>query len=116
MAAYPDHNEERAVSTWNRAAAATYLDQRETWWMKWQDAKRDQGTFCVSCHTNLTFVFAQTALRELPNEATTSDNERRIIDDVKKRVRLWSSVESYYDNKEDDDRQRSRVPVHRVCP
>ena len=101
-AARPVHSDQRAVSTWNRAAAATYLDQRETWWMKWQDAKRDQGTFCVSCHTNLTFVFAQTALRELPNEATTSDNERRIIDDVKKRVRLWSSVESYYDNKEDE--------------
>ena len=80
-----------------------YLDQRETWWMKWQDAKRDQGTFCVSCHTNLPFVFAQTALRELPNGSTTSDNERRIIDDVKKRVQLWSAVESYYDNKEDAD-------------
>jgi len=102
VAAYPDHNEERAVSTWNRAAAASYLDQRETWWMKWQDAKRDQGTFCVSCHTNLPFVFAQTALRELPNGSTTSDNERRIIDDVKKRVQLWSAVESYYDNKEDE--------------
>ena len=102
VAAYPDHNEERAVSTWNRAAAATYLDQRETWWMKWQDAKRDQGTFCVSCHTNLTFVFAQTALRELPTETNTSDNERKIIDDVKKRVQLWSAVESYYDNKEDE--------------
>jgi squalene-hopene/tetraprenyl-beta-curcumene cyclase len=102
VAAYPDHNEAGAVSTWNRAAAVTYLNQRETWWMKWQDAKRDQGTFCVSCHTNLPFVFAQTALRELPNGTTTSDNERRIIDDVKKRVRQWSSVESYYDNKEDE--------------
>jgi squalene-hopene/tetraprenyl-beta-curcumene cyclase len=92
----------RAVSTWNKAAAATYLDQRETWWMKWQDAKRDQGTFCISCHTNLTFVFAQTALRELPHETNTSDNERRIVDNVKERVRLWNSVESYYGNKEDD--------------
>ena len=102
VAAYPDHNEQRAVSTWNKAAAASYLNQRETWWMKWQDAKRDQGTFCISCHTNLTFVFAQTALRELPTETGTSDNERKIIDDVKKRVRLWDSVESYYGNKEDD--------------
>jgi squalene-hopene/tetraprenyl-beta-curcumene cyclase len=97
-AASSDHSEERAVSTWNKAAAATYLDQRETWWMRWRDAKRDQDTFCISCHTNLTFVFAQTALRELP----TSDNERKIIDNVKKRVRLWDSVESYYANKEDD--------------
>lgn len=103
VAAYPDNNEERAVSGWNKVAAASYLDQRESWWMNWQDAKRDQGTFCVSCHTNLPFVFAQTALRKLSNEAKTSDNERKIVDNVKRRVQLWSSVESYYDNKEDAD-------------
>jgi len=102
-AVYSDHNEQRAVSTWNKAAAASYLNQRETWWMKWQDAKRDQGTFCISCHTNLTFVFAQTALRELPTEIDTFDNERKIIANVKKRVRLWDSVESYYENKENAD-------------
>jgi squalene-hopene/tetraprenyl-beta-curcumene cyclase len=104
VAAHANHDEQRAVSTtWNKAAAANYLDQRETFWMKWQGAKRDQGTFCVSCHTNLTFVFAQTALRELPTEPNTSDNERKIIDDVKKRVRLWNSVEPYYGDKEDID-------------
>ena len=102
-AAYSDYNEQRGISTWNKAAAASYLNQRQTWWMKWQDAKRDQGTFCISCHTNLTFVFAQTALRELPTETDTFDNERKIVDDVRKRVRLWDSVESYYDNKEDAD-------------
>jgi squalene-hopene/tetraprenyl-beta-curcumene cyclase len=102
-AAYSQHNEQGAISTWNKAAAASYLNQRQTWWMKWQDAKRDQGTFCISCHTNLTFVFAQTALRELPTETDTFDNERKIVDDVRKRVRLWDSVESYYDNKEDAD-------------
>jgi squalene-hopene/tetraprenyl-beta-curcumene cyclase len=92
-----------AVLMWNKAAAATYLDQREAWWIKWQDAKRDQGTFCVSCHTNLPFVFAQTAHRELPAETDMSDNERKILDNVKRRVRLWNSVESYYGNKEDSD-------------
>jgi len=99
--AYPDHNEVHAVPTWDIRAAATYLNKRETWWMQWEAAKRDNDTFCVSCHTNLPFVFVQTAFLELPSETNTSDNERKIIDNVKKRVRLWNSVASYYGDKED---------------
>lgn len=90
-----------APSTWNPASAAAYLDQREAWWLQWNDAKRDNNTFCVSCHTNLPFVFAQSVLRGLPTDAQTSAAENKIIEDVTKRVRLWNSVESYYGDKED---------------
>jgi len=98
---YRDRNAVQATILWNKSAAAKYLDQRESWWMQWDDAKRDHDTFCVSCHTNLPFVFAQSALRELPDGTNTSDNERRIIEDVKRRVQLWNSVASYYSDKED---------------
>jgi squalene-hopene/tetraprenyl-beta-curcumene cyclase len=90
-----------ATSSWNPASAAAYLDQREGWWLQWNDAKRDNNTFCVSCHTNLPFVFAQSVLRGLPTDAQTSSAENKIIEDVTKRVRLWNSVESYYGDKDD---------------
>jgi squalene-hopene/tetraprenyl-beta-curcumene cyclase len=90
-----------AATTWNKKAAAIYLDQREAWWMQWEAAKRDHDTFCVSCHTNLTYVFAQTALRDVWIEKDFIDKNRKISDDVKKRVRLWNSVASYYGDKED---------------
>lgn len=89
------------ASTWNRSAAASYLDQREAWWVQWRDAKRDGGTFCVSCHTNLPFVVAQTALRQLPNEGQTADTERLLVANIKNRVQHWDSVDSYYGDKED---------------
>src|SRR5437868_954744 len=44
-------NDEPAPSTWNKQAAASYLDARQTWWMHWPKAARDHETFCVSCHT-----------------------------------------------------------------
>ena len=69
--------------------------------MQWNDAKRDNDTFCISCHTNLPFVIAQPALRGLPNESEASEDERKLIDNIRKRVRLWNSVESYYGDKED---------------
>ena len=49
--------------TWNRKAAAAYLDQRQDWWQKWPSAARDHGTFCVSCHTAAPYALARPALR-----------------------------------------------------
>jgi squalene-hopene/tetraprenyl-beta-curcumene cyclase len=99
--AVSSHNGLPSASTWNRKAAATYLDQRETWWMQWEAAKRDHDTFCVSCHTTLPFIFVQPALRGVSPETNSLDNNSKIIDDVKKRVRLWNSVTSYYGDKDD---------------
>jgi squalene-hopene/tetraprenyl-beta-curcumene cyclase len=95
------HADVHPAATWNKKAAATYLDQRETWWMQWEATKRDHDTFCVSCHTTLPFIFAQPALRDVSSETNSLDNDSRIIEDVKKRVRLWNSVTSYYGDKDD---------------
>src|SRR5260370_38206430 len=91
----PAHRDVYAVSTWNRAAAANYLNQRETWWMQWEDAKSEQDTFCVSSHTNLPFVFPQAALHEVPTETHRSDTQRKIIANVKKGVRVWDCVAAH---------------------
>ena len=77
-------------------AAATYLDARISWWRGWQTAKRDHGTSCVSCHTALPFALARPALRTALGEAQPSEGERKLIDDVVTRVRLWREVEPFY--------------------
>src|ERR1700681_4464977 len=73
------------ASNWSPKAAAAYLDQRADWWMGWQGAARDHGTFCISCHTALPYALARSALHERPHDAP-SDSERRLLDNVTKRV------------------------------
>lgn len=80
----------------NLNSAATYLDNREAWWTQWMGASRDHGTFCVSCHTALPYALARPALRAATNDPTPNSNERALIDDVTKRVRLWKETEPYY--------------------
>jgi squalene-hopene/tetraprenyl-beta-curcumene cyclase len=64
--------------------------------MGWQGAARDHGTFCVSCHTALPYALSRAALRESLADDAPSNNERRLLDNVTKRVRLWNEVRPYY--------------------
>jgi len=64
--------------------------------MAWPQAARDHGTFCVSCHTALPYILSRTNLRESLADDTPSANERRLLDNVSKRVRLWKEVGRYY--------------------
>jgi squalene-hopene/tetraprenyl-beta-curcumene cyclase len=83
-------------TAWDARAAAAYLDARQTWWSGWQTAARDHQTACLSCHTALPFALARPALRAELHESDASSAERRMIDDVIKRVRLWKDVEPFY--------------------
>ncbi len=82
--------------TWNRKAAAAYLDQRQDWWQKWPSAARDHGTFCVSCHTAAPYALARPALRVALGEAGPSAPEIALIANVTKRVTAWKDVEPFY--------------------
>ena len=77
-------------------AAGRYLDGREAWWMQWVGSSRDHGTFCVSCHTALPYALSRPALRFAKGDPNLSPNERLLIDDVIKRVRLWKETKPYY--------------------
>jgi squalene-hopene/tetraprenyl-beta-curcumene cyclase len=88
-----------ASTSWNPKAAAAYLDQRAEWWIAWHGATRDQGTFCVSCHTALAYALSRPALRAALGEKTPSANERRILDNVTKRVRGWRQMKPFYDDR-----------------
>jgi squalene-hopene/tetraprenyl-beta-curcumene cyclase len=93
--------EAKVAGTWSPKTAAAYLDQRAGWWMGWHPAVRDHGTFCVSCHTALPYALSRAALREPLAEAAPSDSERRLVDNVTKRVRLWKEVAPYYSDHAD---------------
>ena len=90
------HSEE--TPAWNRAAAGAYLDQRQSWWMTWPTAARDQNTSCVSCHTALPYALARPALRTALAETAPSAVERKMLDNIVKRVRMWKDVEPFYDD------------------
>src|SRR6266571_4307783 len=91
-----DQPETRIASSWDQQAAAAYLDQRAAWWMEWPKAARDHETFCVSCHTAVPYALSRPALRKSLAEAAPSANERRLLDNVTRRVRLWREVAPFY--------------------
>jgi len=84
------------TASWSGKAAATYLDGRMVWWMGWDAAARDHGTFCVSCHTVLPYAMSRPALRAALAEQAPSAPERQLLASVTKRVRMWKEVEPFY--------------------
>jgi squalene-hopene/tetraprenyl-beta-curcumene cyclase len=90
------HAETNEPLAWNKKAAANYLDERQTWWMNWPEAARDHQTFCVSCHTVVPYALARPALRSALAEHFPSINERKLLENVTKRVLLWKDVQPFY--------------------
>ena len=88
------------ANSWDSAAAAKYLDQREVWWTEWQGAARDHETFCVSCHTAVPYALSRPALRKVSGQDVRSAPELKLVQNVAKRVRLWKQVEPFYCDKE----------------
>jgi squalene-hopene/tetraprenyl-beta-curcumene cyclase len=86
----------KVSNSWDPKAAAAYLDYRAGWWMEWTGSARDHGTFCISCHTALPYALSRSALRPALAEPSSTVSERRLIDNVIKRVRLWKDVGPYY--------------------
>jgi squalene-hopene/tetraprenyl-beta-curcumene cyclase len=82
--------------SWDKKAAAGYLDQRAAWWATWSSSARDHDTFCISCHTALPYALSRPALRAALGEQAPSSTERKVLDNVTKRVRLWGEVLPIY--------------------
>lgn len=92
----PRLDQPKIANSWNQKAAAAYLDRRQEWWMEWPRAQRDHGTFCVSCHTAVPYALSRVALRKALAERAPSAPERRLLDNVRMRVRLWNEVAPFY--------------------
>ncbi len=88
------------ANSWSAKSAAAYLDQREKWWNGWEDAKRENGTFCVSCHTSVPYALARPALHKALGEASPTEYERVLFENVAKRVRMWDQIAPTYSDKD----------------
>src|SRR5271165_4284495 len=84
------------AANWSPKAAANYLDERISWWMTWPKSARDNGTFCISCHTAATYGLGRSALRGPLGEQSASPTEKRLLANIVKRVRMWKEVEPFY--------------------
>jgi squalene-hopene/tetraprenyl-beta-curcumene cyclase len=84
------------AKSWDRKAAAAYLDGRMAWWESWPSAARDHDTFCVSCHTSMPYALARPALRSALGEHAPSADERVFLDNISKRVSIWQEAEPFY--------------------
>ncbi len=96
LAATPDIAKAGKDDNWNEAAAAHYLDSRQSWWQAWPKAKRDHDTVCVSCHTVLPYALSRSLLHTGLGEQAPAPPERVLLENVQKRVALWSQVQPYY--------------------
>ena len=97
------------ASTWDPKAAASYLDRREAAWAAWPGASRDQGTFCVSCHTAIPYALARSSLSAKLGQADPPAAETALIADVTKRVREWNEIKPYYGGMADQSRGTEAV-------
>ncbi|HEY1805467.1 MAG TPA: hypothetical protein VGG45_13415 [Terracidiphilus sp.] len=88
-------------NNWNPRAAAEYLDVREAWWERWPAAQLDHGTFCISCHTALTYALARPALRKQLGQTELTPGEKDLLNNVEKRVSNWPAMKPYYTDPED---------------
>ena len=79
-----------AGEQWSARSAAAYLDGRAEWWMTWKPAAREQGTFCISCHTTMPFALARPALN---GEVGAGAAEARVVAGIEKRVREWKDLQ-----------------------
>ena len=85
-----------ATTQWDQTAAARYLDGRQIWWQSWDHSKRDHGTICVSCHTQVPYALARPLLRGTMGEQSPSAAEQTLLANVEKRVRAWDQMEPFY--------------------
>ncbi len=83
-------------ASWNKQAAAHYLDDREVWWQGWPRAQKDHGTVCVSCHTVVPYAMVRSELQRDLGESSMSAPEQTMLASVEKRVTGWSEMVPFY--------------------
>ncbi len=85
-----------SAGTWNKQAAAKFLDDRETWWQTWPRAQKDHGTLCISCHTVVPYAMVRPELRRDLGDAAMAVPEKVMLASVEKRVGDWAEMAPFY--------------------
>jgi hypothetical protein len=94
-----------STKAWDAAAAARYMDYRQTWWMGWQPTRRDQNTACISCHTAVPYAMGRPALRKALGETGPSAPEQQMLGYILKRVNMWNDILPFYTDADDGPRK-----------
>src|SRR5262245_55236246 len=92
--------DERVAATgWDRDGAAKYLDERmELWFTTAKKLRTGQSeTACVSCHTTIPYVLARPALRRAMGVNSATPQERRLVEEVTRRVESYDPHQPLYD-------------------
>jgi squalene-hopene/tetraprenyl-beta-curcumene cyclase len=94
VVAFPTPEASGDSTIWKPNEAAHYLDARQTKWFEF--AK------CVSCHSGLPYALARPALRKLVGAKTPSEQETKLLAQIRLRVANWNKLDTkefglYYD-------------------
>jgi hypothetical protein len=84
------------TASFNKQAAAHYLDDREVWWQAWPRAQKDHGTLCISCHTVVPYAMVRPELQRDLGESAIATPEKIMLASVEKRVANWSDMIPFY--------------------
>ena len=87
-------------SDWDPAKAGRKLDERAAMWKDHETTRRSHETTCISCHSGAPYLIARPGLRKLLGESGLASPEKALLDNVARRVRLWSEVEPWYSHTE----------------
>jgi squalene-hopene/tetraprenyl-beta-curcumene cyclase len=74
------------AADWNPRLAADYLDARQEKWFTWPNAKQSDGTYCISCHTSVPYLFARPSLRRVLGESSPTPHETRLLDTLRSHI------------------------------
>ncbi len=82
---------------WKPEEAGKHLDERAKVWFAFSPAFRGNGqtqTTCVSCHSLLGYALSRPVLRKLVGAATPTEQERKLLDQTRKRVANWKQLDT----------------------
>ena len=81
-----------AEKTWDRVAAARYLDERASLWMERSRSRRKLEQACVSCHTGMPYLLSRASI-----DGSLSAPAREFFADVEARVTGWKDARVWYE-------------------
>jgi squalene-hopene/tetraprenyl-beta-curcumene cyclase len=90
------------LAGWSPSDAAKRLDERQQVWSGHAN--------CISCHSGLPYALARPALRKLVGAATPSEEEAKLLAEVRRRVANWDKLDSkefglYYTDTDEKKKQ-----------
>ena len=91
-----------ASGGWDRASAASYLDERmQVWFANAKKLRtRQSETVCVSCHTTVPYVLARPTLRRAMQVSGVTPEEARLFEETTRRVESYGAHQPLYDHSE----------------